>query len=111
MFFGLARIRFEDDGSSRHDQREMHNLVTSIRAKFKVSASSEQGPNDSPALGIVIACVGSSDESVQNKLQSISEYAESAGLGRIDMEQSVVENFDILDEQDDDDNESDDLRS
>jgi uncharacterized protein YlxP (DUF503 family) len=106
MFFGLARIRFEDDGSSRHDQRVMHNLVSSIRSKFKVSASSEQGPEDSASLGIVVACVGSSDDSVQNKLQSISKYAESAGMGRIDMEQSVVEHFDILDEQEDEDEDS-----
>lgn len=97
MHFAVMKLSFEADTSIRSQDadRELKNLAEKVRARFKVSAAAIL--DDASGLpGIAVAALGSNSEKLSQTLDAIVSFCEQAGLGRIDHEDSILDDIDAI---------------
>ena len=121
MYFAVMKITFmvdEDEsgtGGTSHSspvKQELQSLVEKLRARFRIAVLPGQieEPGEPPV--IAIASLAYSEESLSRQLDSICEFCESSGFGRIDTERTLLDHIDSFgsdeDEYGDDAREDDD---
>lgn len=105
MFFSVTHIKFEQDfskGPQEDEQKilELRRLAERVRSKFKVCAAATYREGAQGSLGIAITALGSEEEKLSRLLDTIVDFCEQSGFGRVQDELSLVEDIDILDEND-----------
>ena len=99
MYFAVAKFTFESSGKKTPDDRkELRSLVEKIRARFKVSCAIASQPDDVGSASIAIAALAGSEDALDKKLDDIAEFCEAAGFGRIESEQTLLDEIDALDD-------------
>ncbi|NDE15982.1 hypothetical protein EBZ80_13730 [bacterium] len=121
MYFAVMKITFmvdEDEagkGGTSHSapvKQELQSLVEKLRARFRIAVLPGQIEEPGEAPVIAIASLAYSEESLSRQLDSICEFCESSGFGRIDTERTLLDHIDSFgsdeDEYGDDAREDDD---
>lgn len=121
MYFAVMKITFmvdEDEagkGGTSHSapvKQELQSLVEKLRARFRIAVLPGQIEEPGEAPVITIASLAYSEESLSRQLDSICEFCESSGFGRIDTERTLLDHIDSFgsdeDEYGDDAREDDD---
>ena len=93
-------------------KQELQSLVEKLRARFRIAVLPGQIEEPGEAPVITIASLAYSEESLSRQLDSICEFCESSGFGRIDTERTLLDHIDSFgsdeDEYGDDAREDDD---
>ncbi len=84
-------------------KQELQSLVEKIRSRFRVAIMSGQMESTADAPVIAVASLAHSEESLARQLDSICEFCESSGFGRIDSERTLLDHIDSFGEDDDED--------
>jgi uncharacterized protein YlxP (DUF503 family) len=124
LYFAVMKITFmveEDnpDQTSPAVKRDLQALVEKLRARFRVAILPGQVEDSGDAPVLAVASLAHSEEALSRQLDSICEFCESSGFGRIDTERTLLDHIDSFgsDEEDyeedpdddpDDDNDDDD---
>jgi len=121
LYFAVMKITFmvdEDEagkGGTSHSapvKQELQSLVEKLRARFRIAVLPGQIEEPGEAPVITIASLAYSEESLSRQLDSICEFCESSGFGRIDTERTLLDHIDSFgsdeDEYGDDAREDDD---
>lgn len=113
VYFAVMKLSFMldeehpgvDTSAVKHD---LQVLVEKLRARFRIAILSGQvaGPGDPPT--IAVASLAHSEESLTRQLDSICEFCESSGFGRIDMERTLLDHIDSFGDDDDGEGEGND---
>jgi uncharacterized protein YlxP (DUF503 family) len=99
MFFAVAKFAFEPAGKSLSDDRkELRNLVEKIRSRFKVSCAIVSEEDDEGTTAIAIAALGGSEEALSRTLDGVAEFCETAGFGRVESEQTLLDHISALED-------------
>jgi hypothetical protein len=96
VYFGVAKIIFDWDANTTSDQREMHNLVESVRKKFKVAALSIQDSQGIP-VGVAITALAYDENELNKKIDAMTEHCENFGIGRVSWDRALVDHIDVVD--------------
>ncbi len=112
MYFAIMKITFMIDDdlpgvAGPRSKQDLHALVEKLRARFRIAVLPGQlsGPGEPPV--IAISSLAHSEESLARQLDSICEFCESSGFGRIDTERTLMDHVDSFSD-DDDEGEDDD---
>lgn len=107
MYFAVMKITFavdesnsgQDVASLRHD---LQALTEKLRSRFRIAVMPCQieSGGDTPMIGV--ASLGHSEEALSRQLDSICEFCESSGFGRIETERTLLDHFDSFGDDDDD---------
>ncbi len=98
MFFAVSKIVFDEESTTSQDAKELKSLVEKIRARFKVCAHAQADENAAAPLALGVAMIGNSEEQVNQTLDSIVEFCESSGFGRVADEHTLMDDMDHLQE-------------
>ena len=99
MYFAVMKISFEQ--SSTQNRKDLAALVDKLRARFRICAMSCSTSEDDGEASIAITSLAHSEEALSKQLDSISEFCENAGLGRISDEKTLLDHLDSFGEDDD----------
>ena len=94
MHFAVVKLSFEPTDLPP-DRKGLRSLVEKLRSRFKVCAAVCDGDGDDGS-SIAIAALGSSSERLSQTLDAITEFCEGAGFGRIEAEQSLMDDLDAI---------------
>lgn len=107
MYFAVMKITFmiEDERPTVDSSKLKHDLqalVEKLRARFRIAVLPGQvgGPGEPPV--VTVASLAHSEESLGRQLDSICEFCESSGFGRIDTERTLMDHVDSFSDDDDD---------
>ena len=104
MYFAVAKFSFESSGKpGTDDRKELRSLVEKIRSRFKVSCAIVSQEDDAGTTAIAVSALGGTEEALDRTLDGIAEFCESAGFGRIESEQTLLDHIDALEEYLEDD--------
>lgn len=113
MYFAVMKITFmvdEDDPARESSglKQDLQALCEKLRTRFRVTVLPGQvsEPGDPPV--IAVASLAHSEESLSRQLDSICEFCEGSGFGRIDTERTLLDHIDSFGDDDDDGDEDDD---
>lgn len=99
MFFAVAKFSFEPVGRSLGDDRkELRSLVEKIRSRFKVSCAIVSEEEEDGTTAIAVAALGGSEEALTRTLDGVAEFCETAGFGRVESEQTLLDHIDALED-------------
>ncbi len=84
-------------------KQELQSLVEKLRARFRITVLPGQIEYPGEAPVIAIASLAYSEESLSRQLDSICEFCESSGFGRIDTERTLLDHIDSFGSDEDDD--------
>ena len=96
MFIGILRFYLEDWGDSP-STKETSALCQQVRSRFKAVAKA-RWHNGEPE--ITIACLDENSERLTHHLQTIVDFCENTGIGRLDRESILVEAVELLLDED-----------
>lgn len=99
MYFAVAKFTFEQTGKGLSDDRkELRNLVEKIRSRFRVSCAIVSDEESNGESAIAVAALASSEEALSRNLDSIAEFCETAGFGRVESEQTLLDHIDAIED-------------
>lgn len=94
MYVAVSKIVFEA-GESPYDNREIKSLVTSLEKRFAICAKNCKDPGTGQ-YSIVTTLLDHKQESLNQRLDKISDFCEESGFGRIESERTFFEHIDNL---------------
>ncbi len=95
MYFAVVKLNFEA-GTLPADRKSLRSLVEKLRARFKVCAAVCGDEEEGGVSAIAITALGSSEERLSQTLDAISEFCETAGFGRVESEQALMDHVDAI---------------
>ncbi len=97
MYYAITKFILASECATIYDGRDMHALIEKIRRKFKVTvkAASAYKKHNEPA--IVTASLAVSESALNNEINSIFDFIENSGFGRISTTTAIV---DLVDDSD-----------
>ena len=90
----FSKFTFESELQTPYDAREINALVVRIRKKFKVCVRPAMEFKKEKIPAIVIATLGTTEQAISQQLDSIADFLEDSGFGRIDTEQTILDFID-----------------
>lgn len=95
MYFAVSKLVFSE-GQTSSDKKQLASLIQKIRARFKVSVrsvSNAHGKQNS-VNAIMIALLDRSDSGLTQQIDTIIDFCEDSGFGRVESEETIFEHFD-----------------
>ena len=95
MYFAISKLTFSE-GQTSSDKKQLAALIQKIRARFKVSIRSV-GPahgKESGINAIMVALLDRSETGLTQQIDSIIDFCENSGFGRVEGEDTIFEDFD-----------------
>ena len=92
MYYAVTKILFEDEATS-YDHRELKSLQEKIRSRFPVCVRIADEFQHSGTPGLVIASLHSRQERLSGQIDSIIDFCEQSGFGRIKSEESLLDDL------------------
>jgi uncharacterized protein YlxP (DUF503 family) len=104
LFFALTHIKFEENFQKDSRQNELRilelkRLAEKVRSRFKVCAKATFDLSSQEPIGIAVTALGAEEEKLSKLLDSIVEFCEQSGFGRVQDELSWIDSIDILEEK------------
>lgn len=99
MYFAVARLVFDSGspaGSAGVERRELQALTEKLRTRFKVCAGICDTTTDGSTTAIAITALASSEDRLSQTLDAIVSFCETAGLGRIEGEEALMDHVEAL---------------
>lgn len=101
MYFGLIKIEFDREDLTQHDKKEMHSLIEKLRSRFKVCIKPSPAFQKTGEPSICVASLGASEEELSKEIESILDFCDTCGFGRIAEESVIIDHFDSYEEEED----------
>jgi len=92
MYFAISKITFESELTS-YDHKELKSLTEKIRARFKVTVRISEDFQKKGIPSIVLAALNPQQEALSRLLDSVVEFCELSGFGRIAEEKTILEDL------------------
>ncbi len=94
MYFAVSKLRLESSLNPASDSRDLTKFIIKLRNKFKVAAMFLE----SEEIILVVSALGASEHEINRKLDNIIRFCESSGIGRIDSDETLLDDVDLIDE-------------
>jgi len=104
MYVGIFKIAFAVQKHDISDGRAVKSMCEKIMARFKVVARSNYSDKKSDLLWIGITTLAEHEEGLEKLFEQISELCDGSDLGRVYDQVGVVEPFEEMLEDVEDDN-------
>ena len=92
MYFIVTKLVFESQ-PTQNDARELAQLADKLRQRFRISIQIADEFHKGGSAGIVVAAVHSNEMQLSNLIDEIADACENSGFGRIQSEQTILEDF------------------
>jgi uncharacterized protein YlxP (DUF503 family) len=95
MYFAISKITFSE-GQTSYDKKQLASLIQKIRARFKVSIRSvgQDHRKQNGVNAIMVALLDRSEAALTQQIDSIIDFCENSGFGRVEGEETIFEDFD-----------------
>lgn len=100
MYFVVTKLVFEAQ-TTKHDARELAQLADKLRQRFRISIQITDEFHKGGQAGIVVAAVHSQEMQLSNLIDEIADACENSGFGRIETEQTILEDFEAYETEED----------
>ncbi|MFY7929087.1 MAG: DUF503 family protein [Oligoflexus sp.] len=98
MYFVVSKLTFEAQPTS-YDARELSQLVDKLRNRFKISVQVSEEFHRSGTAALMVAAVHSQEEHLSKLIDDIADACENSGFGRINSENTILEDFEAFNEE------------
>ena len=99
MQFAVVKITFEYEAEApKPDRKEMASFLEKLRSRFRVVALPVGVAEDDGVTAIAYTSLAHSAESLSKQLDSIAEFCEEHGFGRIADEAVLMDDIDSIGE-------------
>ena len=97
MYFAIMKLSFDPNSTpSNQDKKALHSLCTKIKKRFDCLAIPYSSIQDKGISAIAISLLSSKKNNLNQKLDSIIDFCESEGFGRIAKEDTTMDHIDVL---------------
>src|SRR5437867_1571062 len=97
MHFALSKLTIDLDSPTLQDGKILGSLVEKIRARFKVCAKGViESQNESVHASLVVSSLGNGEEKLAQLVDSISQFCEESGYGRVVNQETFIDHIDVL---------------
>ncbi|MFW7381684.1 MAG: hypothetical protein ACOH5I_22945 [Oligoflexus sp.] len=93
MYFAISKITFEQETTS-YDHKELKSLIEKLRARFKITIRISEDFQKTGEPSIILAALHPQQEALSKLLDSVVEFCELSGFGRIADEKTILEDLD-----------------
>ncbi len=106
------KLVFADDAEGGRatpvrDRKELASLAEKIRARFKACVMPCSNMEDDGEIAIAVTSLAHSEEALGRQLDSIADFCEECGFGRVAAEHTLMDHIDAISEDGDDDDHDD----
>lgn len=99
MHFAVVKITFEfEQEAPKPDRKDMAAFLEKLRARFRIVALSASVGEDDGHTSFAYTSLAHSSESLTKQLDSIAEFCEEQGFGRIADEAVLMDDIDSIGE-------------
>jgi hypothetical protein len=99
MYFAIVKITFEhESGDPNPDRRDVAALVEKLRARFRITVMAYANTQEDGETAIAYTSLALSEESLTKQMDSIAEFCEESGFGRIADEAILMDHIDSIGE-------------
>ncbi len=92
MYFAVCKLLFDDEGiATSYDHRELKSLLEKIRSRYPVCIRIADEFHQHGRPGFVIATLHPKQDRLSSQIDSIIEFCENSGFGRVSSEESLLE--------------------
>jgi hypothetical protein len=99
MQFAVVKITFEyEPDAPKPDRKEMASFLEKLRARFRVVALPVGVEDEDGVTAFAYTSLAHSPESLSKQLDSIAEFCEEQGFGRIADEAVLMDDVDSIGE-------------
>jgi hypothetical protein len=96
MYFGIIKIRMDNETTNAYSYAEAINICESIRSRFKALARPYEQKMDESELTLTIVLLEGTQEKLKQKSEEIFTLIENKGLGRILEHEMICEHVEDL---------------
>ena len=96
MYFAVMKLGFDEEHREIRDLKTMKSISEKVRSRFKVNVLCSNSP--SAAFEIVISALSLREEKLNNLLDTIEDFLENEGIGRITSESTLMDHVDNIEE-------------
>ncbi|MBC7661428.1 MAG: hypothetical protein H7249_17165 [Chitinophagaceae bacterium] len=97
MFFAVSKLTFETQAKPR-DARDLAALVEKLRTRFRISVEIADEFHKGGDAGVIVAALHKDEMKLSSLIDAVSDACEDSGFGRIQSENTILEDFESFTE-------------